>query len=42
MIVAESTYLLDQSAVSKDMTSIVVPWSPIDRSNIPWYSKKAG
>ena len=27
MIVAESTYLLVQSAVSKDMTSIVVPWS---------------
>ena len=39
MIVAESTYLLVQSAVSKDMTSIVVLWSPFDRSNIPWYRK---
>ena len=39
MIVAESTCLLVQSAVSKDMTSIVVLWSPFDRSNIPWYRK---
>ena len=39
MIVVESTYLLVQSAVSYHMTSIVVPWSPFDRSNIPWYRK---